>query len=281
MCLLLTKKGVPQRLKYKVHNSIDAGSRIIIDTYVTTGKVHDSQPCLERLSFLKNTKNYPISQVIADRSYGSLDILLSLKEQGVKTYIPLFSSRSGARNEDLEDFIYDSYKDQFVCPEGAILAGTDKYYNNLKSYFSKASDCRVCSQQSGCKATRKSKSEHIHYIRRNIHQEFMEKIMADMSKPVFAERLRERRWKIEGPFAEAKNNHSLSRAKYRGRKKVQIQAFMTATIQNLKRLLQLIDKGFPGFIKNPLKRVLNEFLNLFFLVLKPLTIPLQKKFTTF
>lgn len=67
--------------------------------------------------------------------------------------------------------------------------------------------------------------------------------MADMFQHDFAETMRERRWKEEGVFAEAKNNHGLSRAKYRGRKKVQIQAFMTAIIQNLKRLLQCIKKG--------------------------------------
>jgi hypothetical protein len=37
--------------------------------------------------------------------------------------------------------------------------------------------------------------------------------------------------------AEAKQLHGLSRAKYRGRSKVQIQAYLCAIVQNLKRLL--------------------------------------------
>ena len=44
-------------------------------------------------------------------------------------------------------------------------------------------------------------------------------------------------WKCEGLFAEAKQNHCLARAKYRGRPKVQIQAYLCAIVQNLKRLL--------------------------------------------
>ena len=36
---------------------------------------------------------------------------------------------------------------------------------------------------------------------------------------------------------EAKQLHGLSRAKYRGRSKVQIQAYLCAIVQNLKRLL--------------------------------------------
>jgi hypothetical protein len=45
-------------------------------------------------------------------------------------------------------------------------------------------------------------------------------------------------WKIEGIHAEAKHQHSLKRAKYRGLTKVQIQAYMTASVQNLKRLIK-------------------------------------------
>ena len=46
----------------------------------------------------------------------------------------------------------------------------------------------------------------------------------------------ERKWKIEGLFAEAKLFHSLRRARYRGLSKVSIQALMTAIAQNLKRI---------------------------------------------
>jgi hypothetical protein len=41
-------------------------------------------------------------------------------------------------------------------------------------------------------------------------------------------------WKMEGLFAEAKQNRNLSRAKYRGRPKVQIQTYPSAIVQNPK-----------------------------------------------
>src|SRR4051812_47692989 len=58
-----------------------------------------------------------------------------------------------------------------------------------------------------------------------------------MSEPEFRKKISERMWKIEGLFAEAKQNHCLARANYRGRPKVQIQAYLIAIVQNLKRLL--------------------------------------------
>ena len=41
---------------------------------------------------------------------------------------------------------------------------------------------------------------------------------------------------MEGVFAEAKDNHGLDRARYRGRAKMQIQAYMIAIVQNIKRM---------------------------------------------
>ncbi len=58
-----------------------------------------------------------------------------------------------------------------------------------------------------------------------------------MNEPEFGRKASERMWKSEGMFAEAKQYHGLSRAKYRGRSKVQIQAYFTAIVQNLKRLV--------------------------------------------
>ena len=60
-----------------------------------------------------------------------------------------------------------------------------------------------------------------------------------MKEPEFGQKLSVRMWKIEGLFAEAKQNHNLARAKYRGRPKVQIQAYLSAIAQNLKRLVAL------------------------------------------
>lgn len=47
-------------------------------------------------------------------------------------------------------------------------------------------------------------------------------------------------WMIEGSFGESKNQHLLRRAKYRGLSKMQIQSYMVALAQNLKRMAHLI-----------------------------------------
>jgi hypothetical protein len=63
-----------------------------------------------------------------------------------------------------------------------------------------------------------------------------EKVKVWMTEEKFQSNLVERMWKMEGLISEAKNLHCLSRAKYRGLKKTQIQAYMVASALNLKRL---------------------------------------------
>ena len=58
-----------------------------------------------------------------------------------------------------------------------------------------------------------------------------------MEQPTFLKRVSERMWKCAGLFAESKQNHCLARATYPGRPNVQIQAYLCAIVQNLKRLL--------------------------------------------
>ena len=77
------------------------------------------------------------------------------------------------------------------------------------------------------------------YVRRSLDQDLFEEVQARMEEPEFGKKLSERMWKAEGLFAEAKQNHGLARARYRGRSKVQIQAYLIAMAQNLKRLVLL------------------------------------------
>jgi hypothetical protein len=61
---LAQKRGTPRQLKYKVHSTIDAESRVILDTEVTTGARHDSQPYLEQLQRVRNRYKIRIIEAI-------------------------------------------------------------------------------------------------------------------------------------------------------------------------------------------------------------------------
>jgi transposase len=234
---LAQKRGTPRQLKYKVHQTIDADNRVILDTHVTTGARHDNQPCLQQLQRIEERYRLTIVEATADRGYGSAAIIRTLQEHGRRTLIPLWSGRVGSSKHLKSGLIYERKQDCFRCPEGKYLTPNPSLDKNYKRYASSSADCQVCSQALTCTARIRGSSPQ-RFVLRSLDQALFEEVLTRMRDPVFRQKMSERMWKSEGLFAEAKQNHGLSRARYRGRAKVQIQAYLSATAQNLKRLVK-------------------------------------------
>ena len=183
----------------------------------------------------------------ADRAYGSGDNLHRLQIQGINAYIPLFSGHSGTALQ--ENFTYEKAKDRYQCPTGNYLGLKSSPDSNRKTYIAKPQDCQNCDIKKSCLKNSKINAKRLQI---SLHQELFNQVQHLMTKSIFLKKLGERFWKMEGLMAEAKNRHGLKRAKYRGRSKMQIQAYIVSTVQNMKRLLNTV-------IKDTLLPVKNSF----------------------
>src|SRR4029078_2100244 len=115
---LAQKQGTLRQLKYKVHQTIDADSRIILDTEVTTGARNDNQPYLAQLQRVKNQHKVTICEAPADLGYGSAAIIRTLQEQAVTPYIPLWSGRVGNGKYLKSELVYEKEHDRFRSHAG-------------------------------------------------------------------------------------------------------------------------------------------------------------------
>ena len=149
---LAQKQGTPRQLKYKVHQTIDADSRVILDTEVTTGARHDNQPYLAQLQRVRDQYKVTIREATADRGYGSAAIIRTLQEQAVTPYIPLWSGRVGNGKYLKSELVYEKEHDRFRCPAGKYLTPNPAIYGNHKRYVSSPEDCRDCPLASTCPA---------------------------------------------------------------------------------------------------------------------------------
>lgn len=236
---LAFKKGTVRSLKYKNHLTIDADTRVILDTTITTGSTHESQVYLDQINAVEKNTAIKIQIAIADRAYGSGDIIQKLLDQNIKPNIPLFSGRSGKRDLEQEGFIYNKEQNFYICSQGKILLPYPGVVSNVITFHTVGDVCGSCTVKNSCTA-KKYKNSNIRSVPHHVHKELFALVKQEMAKPDFRKSLSERMWKLEGLMSEIKLRHNMYRAKYRGINKVQIQAYMAAYVINVKRIVAYI-----------------------------------------
>lgn len=134
----------------------------------------------------------------------------------------------------LRRFRYDAKHDLVKCPRGKILRPNKARISHGRFFASKARDCKGCDLAGLCLSpSRVTKAVVIVHdypalLRARLHRE---RWTAEEDRLY-----RRHRWRSEGFHGEAKTWHGLARAVRRGLANMRIQAFLTATAVNLKRL---------------------------------------------
>ena len=58
-----------RKLGYKIHSTVDADSKVILDSKITIGAIHNIKVYLQRINYIKTKYNWDIKYAIADRVY--------------------------------------------------------------------------------------------------------------------------------------------------------------------------------------------------------------------
>jgi hypothetical protein len=227
-----SKRG--SHLGYHTHYVVDGGkARIILQVLVTPSEVMENQPMLDLL--WRSTFRWKIHprQVTGDTTYGTLRNITAIEQSGIRAYVPL-SDYDGRRPFfGKNDFLYDPERDAYVCPQGQLL----RFANHLHTYRAAryqadAATCNVCPVKSKC-----TTSPHGRTLRRSLDEVYFDQVRTYQGTELYKKALRKRRVWVEPLFAEGKEWHGMSRFRLRGLRKVNVEALLVATGQNIKRLL--------------------------------------------
>ncbi len=144
------------------------------------------------------------------------------------------------RNKEVpkSQFKYVGKTNVFVCPMGCILeyATTDceRYYQ----YKSNPEDCTACPLRKDCF----SKKQKI--ITHHIWEKYKDFARKNRLTATEKRLYKVRCSTIERSFADTKELHGYRYARFRGLKYIQMQAYLTAACQNMKKIaLHLTKKG--------------------------------------
>lgn len=231
---LSTKAHTKSKLTYKDHFSVDGNSRVITAVVTTNGAIGDEQ-VLKKL-----VQKQPIKpkEVCADSKYGTGKNYEYLVKNGILASIPHWHASPKKRNSETWDtsvFQYDKEKDVFVCPNKKELKKAAYDLNSRHwCYRSAVSECSKCQFHIECLGKRSKQR----LLTRHIYEDSINKTLEHLESERAKQSIRERKYYAELSIAEAKTYHGLRRTRFRGRWRVGIQVLLTATVQNIKRLIK-------------------------------------------
>lgn len=234
------RDGKPNGFHFLDHRTTDAKYNIITDTFITAGNIADSEPYLSRLQTQIEKFGFEVEAVALDAGYFTGYICKKLSEQNI--FMVMGYRRFGKRNKDVprSQFQYESETDVFACPMGCILeyATTDR--EGYRHYKSNPEDCAVCPLRDQCFSAKQKQKVLTHHIWEEYKDIARENKRTRTGKKLYKVRCST----IERSFADAKELHGYRYARFRGLKSVQMQAYLTAACQNMKKIaLHLTKKG--------------------------------------
>ncbi len=231
---LMHKKGGGSDMGYHTHYAVDGGKgRVILAALVTPSEVMDNQPMRDLLWHCRFRWHLPIAQVTGDTRYGTTENIAAIERAGSRAYVPLpeFDKRTSFFGK--QAFTYEAQADRYRCPAGTVLLRhTAKYTERVVLYQADAATCNACPIKGTCTASNQGR-----IVSRSFDEAYLDRVRSYHVTAPYKKAMRKRQVWMEPLFAEAKAWHGLHRFRLRMLEKVNIEALLIATGQNLKRLL--------------------------------------------
>lgn len=217
---------------YKQHAAVDDLRGVILEIEVTTGEINEGQRIVGQVDATMATTGVPVTTVTADAGYAYAKVYGALERRGIDALIPTKAEpiRSPV---PLRRFRYDAKHDIVKCPRGKILRPGNPVAHG-RFFYARKRDCDRCALASICLSKGRTSKGLV------ISHDYPALLRARRRRERWSaadQRLYQRhRWRSEGFHGEAKTWHGLARAVRRGLQNMRIQAYLTASAINLKRL---------------------------------------------
>ena len=205
----------------------------ILDTYVTSGNIHDS------ISFKGLYDNYKKSflhdktkLVCLDNGYTSPAVAKTVIDDGKKILTPYKRPMTKDGFFKKSDYVYDEYLKGYICTNNQVLKYSTTNKDGYREFKSDGKECASCPFLSKCT---KSKN-HVKVITEHVWNNYLEEAVETRytigSKEIYAQR----KETIERCFGDGKENFGLRFTRYKGLKRVTQGLLLLFACMNFKKL---------------------------------------------
>jgi len=221
-------------LGYHTHYVVDGGkARIILKALVTPAEVHEPQPALDLIWQTCFRWKLRPRHVTGDTAYGTIENVVALEDAGIRAYVPLPEADARRTGFTQQDFTYEACQDRYRCPQGTVLTRRQaKAEREIIVYQAPAVVCNACPCKAAC-----TPSDAGRAVQRHVDEAYRDRVRAYHATAAYRKAIRKRAVWVEPLFAEAKLWHRFLRFRLRTLQRVDIEAQLVATGQNVKRLL--------------------------------------------
>lgn len=248
---LASRPNMPAILAYAAEFYVDSREGVIVYADATRANLPETATVGRAIQQQREVHKLSVAGLSADKGYGKGQLYHRLEGMGVVGFIPHEKHGNPASVRGLyrtEDFVYDRERGIYICP-----AGRELRYSHLmvswplpkKVWRAEEKDCQGCDLRASCTTSATGRS-----LQLSIFQPCYERMDQRLQGPGVRLAAIARRTGPERAFAQAKDQHGLRRAKYRGLEKFRWQVLLTAAAMNLKKYVKWVWRKGSGAGRN-------------------------------
>ena len=182
---------------------------------------------------LKEASDKKIDAYIPDQQFRKRDVRFKDKDK----YNPKKNDKFGK-----EDFIYDSKKECFICPNNCELKKEGKE-NKIKNfyyqkYIAKQKNCTGCKLRKKCLRNEKTKKRTLMFQVKEFDREYTKEMIAKIDTQLGRKKYSMRMGIVEPVFANIRIHKRLDRFTLRGKHKVNNQWLLFCIVHNIGKIMK-------------------------------------------
>jgi len=237
----VARPGMDPFFAYDANYLIDNKAGIIIDAEGTRAnrvvEISVTRTMIERVA---RRFGLQPQRLAGDTVYGAVSLLKWLVDRQITPHIPVWDKSARSNGTfSRADFVFDQERNVYVCPGGVQLTSTGNIdQGHIVYYRANKKDCSACSLKPRCTTAAVRK------VTRDLNEDVRDSVRALADTDAFQQSRRERK-KVEMRFAHMKRILRLDRLRLRGLSGARDEVLLTATAQNLRRLVKLLGHAPP------------------------------------